>query len=239
MVGPSRSVVIRSNSRNVVTAPAGICYLPALPDELFKLSFGHTHMKRPEIAPADASSTRPESPELPAASRRAFLGMAAKAVGALVAAPFVARSLRAQSDATPFDSADNSLPARVARSSAVAVTVYKDPNCGCCKEWIKHMQKAGFTVTSTDSADMKAIKAKYGVPAALQSCHTAVVGDYVVEGHAPADVVQKMLTEKPSARGIAVPGMPQGSPGMEGPTKDKYNVMLFDRLGKATVYASR
>lgn len=101
------------------------------------------------------------------------------------------------------------------------------------------MQKAGFTVTSSDSSDMKAIKAKYGVPSALQSCHTALVGDYVVEGHAPADVVQKMLTEKPNARGIAVPGMPQGSPGMEGPTKDKYNVMLFDRLGKATVYASR
>lgn len=101
------------------------------------------------------------------------------------------------------------------------------------------MQKAGFTVTSTDTTEMAAIKAKHGVPSALQSCHTALVGDYVVEGHAPADVVQKLLAEKPNARGIAVPGMPMGSPGMEGATKDKYNVMLFDRLGKATVYASR
>ena len=123
--------------------------------------------------------------------------------------------------------------------SAVALTVYKDPECGCCKEWVKHMQKAGFTVTATDTRDMNAIKVKYGVPSALASCHTALVGGYIVEGHAPADVVQKMLAEKPSARGIAVPGMPMGSPGMEGPTKDKYNVMLFDRLGKATVYASR
>ncbi|MEO7999146.1 MAG: DUF411 domain-containing protein [Gemmatimonadaceae bacterium] len=172
-------------------------------------------------------------------SRRTFLGMVAKSAGVLLAMPLLAKTLRAESSAIDIGTPHELLPVNAARSAAVAVTVYKDPSCGCCKEWVKHMQKAGFTVTATDTADMNAIKAKYGVPSALQSCHTAVVGDYVVEGHAPADVVQKMLLEKPNARGIAVPGMPQGSPGMEGPTKDKYNVMLFDRLGKATVYASR
>lgn len=183
-------------------------------------------------ATADASSF---------AARRAFLRNAASAVGVLLATPFIARSLRAQPDAHSHSSFVNTEPtaSELRRSSAVAVTVYKDPNCGCCKEWVKHMQKAGFTVTSTDTTEMNAIKTKYGVPSALQSCHTALVSDYVVEGHAPADVVQKMLAEKPNARGIAVPGMPMGSPGMEGATKDKYNVMLFDRLGKATVYASR
>ncbi|MGV3711260.1 MAG: DUF411 domain-containing protein [Gemmatimonas sp.] len=155
-------------------------------------------------------------------SRRQFLGALAKAAAAIVAVPAIAAPLRAATSAAPIE-----------------MKVWKDPNCGCCKEWIKHMQKAGFTVTSEDSTKMDAVKGRLGVPGALVSCHTATVADYVIEGHVPADVVQKMLREKPSARGLAVPGMPMGSPGMEGPTKDKYNVMLFDRLGKSTVYASR
>ena len=180
-------------------------------------------------AARDRSVSTADSPacsEAPAAqaSRRAFLTALAQAAGLLVATPLLASRLRAET---------------VVGAAPVAMMVYKDPGCGCCKEWIKHMQKAGFTVTSEDTTKMDAMKVKLGVPSALASCHTAVVGDYLVEGHVPADVVLKLLKEKPSARGLAAPGMPQGSPGMEGPTKDKYNVMLFDRLGKATVYASR
>ena len=163
-------------------------------------------------------------------SRRAFLAGVVKVAALIVAAPLMASRVRAQGSArTPH----------MANAAGIAITVYKDPTCGCCNEWIKHMQKAGFTVTAENSTKMDAIKAKLGVPGVLASCHTAVVSDYIVEGHVPADLVQKMLKEKPNARGLAVPGMPMGSPGMEGPTKEQYNVMLFDRLGKATVYASR
>lgn len=136
--------------------------------------------------------------------------------------------------------ADSSSDAnRSASAAGVAVMVYKDASCGCCKEWVTHMQKAGFAVTSKDMTDMAALKKKLGVPESLASCHTAVIGDYLVEGHVPADVVQIMLKEKPVARGLAVPGMPMGSPGMEGPVKQKYNVMLFERSGKSRIYASR
>jgi len=149
-----------------------------------------------------------------------------------LAAPFVAARLHAH--ASP-----NALADAATSMAPVAVKVYKDANCGCCKEWVKHMQKAGFAVTSEDTTDMAGLKKKLGVPDALASCHTAVIGDYLVEGHVPADVVQIMLREKPVARGLAVPGMPAGSPGMEGPVKEKYNVMLFDRSGKSRIYASR
>lgn len=132
------------------------------------------------------------------------------------------------------------LPGRVgAQKPAVAMLVYKDPNCGCCRNWVELMQKAGFEVSSRDTPDMQAIKQRYKVTQALASCHTALVGGYVVEGHVPADLVQRLIREKPKAVGLAVPGMPMGSPGMEGPTKDAYDVVLFDATGKSTVYARR
>ncbi len=120
------------------------------------------------------------------------------------------------------------------------MTVYKDPNCGCCTEWVSHVRKAGFVVTVRDTADMSSVKASFGVPSALESCHTARVGAYAIEGHVPADLIQKLLREQPVARGLAVPGMPMGSPGMEqGSQKDAYDVVLFDKAGKTRVYASR
>jgi hypothetical protein len=128
-----------------------------------------------------------------------------------------------------------------ATSSAAArnIKVYKDANCGCCKEWIRHLEQNGFTVEAIDMPDLSAVKTKYGVTSQLQACHTAVIGDYVVEGHVPADLIVKMLDEKPAIAGIAVPGMPAGSPGMEGATKEKYDVLTFDRAGRTTVYAQR
>src|SRR5215468_8014766 len=120
------------------------------------------------------------------------------------------------------------------------LTVYKDPNCGCCVKWIEHMSKSGFVVSVKDVSNMDEIKQTMRVPAELQSCHTAIVDKYVIEGHVPGDVVKKFLAEKPAALGLAVGGMPMGSPGMEGGGRvDHYNVMVFDRTGKSRVYAKR
>lgn len=120
------------------------------------------------------------------------------------------------------------------------VTVYKDPNCGCCHKWVDHMKANGFKVVAHDTSDMDAVKKSFGVPSDLQSCHTGVVGGYAFEGHVPADVIRKLLAEKPKdIRGVAVPGMPQGSPGMETGRVDHYDIIAFDRAGKTKVYARR
>jgi hypothetical protein len=120
-------------------------------------------------------------------------------------------------------------------------TVYKTPSCGCCKKWVDHMQKSGYTVTVHDLEDVAPIKKKYAVPDALASCHTAIVtGGYIIEGHVPADLVDKLVTQAPKdVIGLAVPGMVQGSPGMEGGSTEKYDVVSFDKTGKTKVYAQR
>lgn len=122
-----------------------------------------------------------------------------------------------------------------------AVTVYKSASCGCCKNWVEHMRKAGFEVTPLDVENIGEIKAKYGVPTEVASCHTAVVDGYVVEGHVPSDVVLRFLRERPQVVGIATPGMPVGSPGMEDPSgrTEPYNIVTFDKSGKHTVYDRR
>lgn len=109
------------------------------------------------------------------------------------------------------------------------VTVFKDPDCGCCAQWIEHLREAGFLVEAQDRSDLNAVKARLGVPAALASCHTAVIDGYVVEGHVPARSILRLLAERPRATGLAVPRMPIGSPGMEvpGATPDVYDVVLF------------
>ncbi len=124
-------------------------------------------------------------------------------------------------------------------AAPVPITVYKTPTCGCCKKWVQHLEANGFKVTVHDLDNLDEIKRTTGVPAALQSCHTGLLGKYVVEGHVPADVLQKLLNEKPNILGLAVPGMPGGSPGMEGPRKDRYDVIAFERNGKTKLYASR
>ena len=118
------------------------------------------------------------------------------------------------------------------------ITVYKDPSCGCCKNWIEHLIKHGYRVDAKDSPDMAQIKNTLGIPGDLKSCHTAVVGDYLIEGHVPAADIDRLLATKPRVKGLAVPGMPMGSPGMEGPAKQHYQVLAFDRTGKAKVFAS-
>ena len=119
------------------------------------------------------------------------------------------------------------------------IEVWKDANCGCCKNWVEHMQKHGFTVIAHDTPNLTPVKQANGVGADIVSCHTGVIRGYTVEGHVPADLVRKMIDEKPAIAGLAVPGMPMGSPGMEGPASDSYDVIAFTRDGGRTVYASR
>ena len=130
-------------------------------------------------------------------------------------------------------------PAATAAAAPAAMTVYRDPSCGCCEAWAAIARDAGYPVTVVDHPDMPAIKAQYVVPDALLSCHTTIVGPYAIEGHVPLEDVQRLLEEKqPAIRGIGVAGMPLGSPGMEVPdgTKQPFQVMAFDESGRVSVF---
>nr|WP_315494348.1 DUF411 domain-containing protein [uncultured Rhodoferax sp.] len=121
------------------------------------------------------------------------------------------------------------------------IQVWKDPNCGCCKDWVAHLERAGFRVTVQDTGNADARK-RLGIPEALGSCHTAEVAGYAIEGHVPAKDIQRLLREKPKALGLAVPGMPVGSPGMDGAIyqgrKDPYDVLLVAKGGATSIYQS-
>ena len=127
--------------------------------------------------------------------------------------------------------------AAVQPARAAEITVYKSPWCGCCELWIGHMRSHGHAVTTRDMEDLDAIKKMSGVPEALQSCHTALVAGYVLEGHVPAADLARLLAERPEARGLAVPGMPGGAPGMESAAAEPYDVMLFQTDGSARVFS--
>jgi hypothetical protein len=117
-------------------------------------------------------------------------------------------------------------------ASEPVITVHRDPNCGCCLGWVQHLQKAGFPTKVLETKDLDAVKARLGVPDDLAACHTAVISDYVIEGHVPAVALKRFLAEKPNATGLAVPGMPVGSPGMEGGKPEPYEVILFGPAGR-------
>ena len=122
----------------------------------------------------------------------------------------------------------------------VDIVVYKTPTCSCCGNWVTHLHDAGLDVSVVNVSNTQPIQARVGVPRELGSCHTALVGDYWVEGHVPADLIQRLITEKPDdIRGIAIPGMAVGSPGMEGPNPVDYDVVAYDTEGNTIVYASR
>ena len=131
----------------------------------------------------------------------------------------------------------------MAAIEANVVTVWKTPSCGCCKDWVIHLRKEGFNVVTNDVNDTAPIRQKLGLPAKYGSCHTAQVGGYVLEGHVPAREVKRLLREKPAAIGLAVPGMPVGSPGMEMKgdmqgVRDAFDVVLVTRDGNSRVYES-
>ena len=121
-----------------------------------------------------------------------------------------------------------------------AATVYKDPTCGCCGNWVALIRKDGFTVSVTDAKDISAVKDKYRIPLALRSCHTALIDGYVIEGHVPPADVKQLLKDRAAVAGLAVPGMPIGSPGMEvsGVAPHAYDVMAFTKDGKSRIFAS-
>ncbi|HNJ83138.1 MAG TPA: DUF411 domain-containing protein [Piscinibacter sp.] len=127
------------------------------------------------------------------------------------------------------------------QANSVQVEVWKSPSCGCCKDWIAHMEKSGFRFTVHETGNT-AVRQRMRIPLALGSCHTAVIGRYAIEGHVPAKDVQRLLREKPEAVGLTVPGMPIGSPGMDGPEyggrRDAYDVLLVAADGSTRVYSS-
>lgn len=117
-----------------------------------------------------------------------------------------------------------------------AMTVWKSPWCGCCGSWVKHMKTAGFNVKVVEVEDLAAVKSEAAIPERLQSCHTARVGGFVIEGHVPAEDVKRLLAERPKALGLVVPGMPAGSPGMETGEHDPYDVLLLNPNGETEVF---
>jgi len=123
-----------------------------------------------------------------------------------------------------------------ASAAAPVIDVYKSPTCGCCEEWVKHLRANGFTVNPHNVQNPAQYSATYGIPAQLASCHTALVQGYVLEGHVPAADIKRLLAAKPSAKGLAVPGMVAGSPGMEGARRDAYDVLLVQDDGRTSVY---
>jgi hypothetical protein len=128
------------------------------------------------------------------------------------------------------------LASHVEAGDPVPITVYHSPTCGCCKEWVKHMEQHGFTARIIQQEDLAPIKTELGVTSRLRSCHTAVVGSYVIEGHVPAADVKRLLAEKPKVVGLTAPGMPASAPGMDQGTQP-YDVLSWDATGKTEVWA--
>ena len=123
------------------------------------------------------------------------------------------------------------------QAAAPEMTVYKESTCGCCNQWVERLRANGFSVTVREVPHTADYSRKNGVPDALHGCHSATVDGYTIEGHVPAADIRRLLQERPNAKGLAVPGMPRGAPGMEGSAKDPYSVLLFDAEGHTTVYA--
>lgn len=146
--------------------------------------------------------------------------------GSLVASLLLAASFAIASDG------------RAEPSSETAMTVFKSPYCGCCAKWVDYMREHGFDVTVRDMEELDVIKRTAGVPGDLEACHTATIDGYVIEGHVPVEAVQRLLGERTKVRGLAVPGMPAGSPGMESPRPESYSVYSFEPNGERTVYMS-
>lgn len=127
----------------------------------------------------------------------------------------------------------------LAYAAPATLQIWKDPNCGCCKDWIAHLEKSGFATTVIEQGN-SAARARLGMPQKFGSCHTALIQGYVIKGHVPAVDIQRLLKDKPKALGLTVPGMPIGSPGMDGPAyggrRDVYQVLLIQRDGSTTVF---
>ena len=164
-------------------------------------------------------------------SRRGWLALLARGAAAASALTLLGRDASAALATGATSGATDAPP--------TPIMVHKDASCGCCEHWVTHLRANGFQPTVRDEKSMETVKQTLGVPAALQSCHTAVVGGYLVEGHVPAADIRRMLATRPKIVGLAVPGMVTGSPGMEMPGRaaEKYDVLAFDAAGKTRVFA--
>jgi hypothetical protein len=139
--------------------------------------------------------------------------------------------------AAPGGAAPAAAPAAASPANGPLVVVYKDPNCGCCNKWVEHMRQNGFRVEAHDTSAVDGIKDGAHVPVAARSCHVGLVNGYAIEGHVPAETVRRLLRERPAdVAGLAVPGMVTGSPGMEGPNPQHYDVVAFTKDGRTSVY---
>lgn len=186
---------------------------------------------------------RAKQKQIAASSRRASkkaslgIGIALVTVLSVGIAVFAGRT-----DQEATQAAAAGTPAGAAANAAVlpVIEVYRDPTCGCCSKWVDHLEADSFTVQTTDMKDLTALKTSHGIPPQVQSCHTALVDGYVLEGHVPAADVRRLLDERPAIAGLAVPGMPIGSPGMEVPSKaaQQYDVMAFSADGSTRVFAT-
>jgi hypothetical protein len=129
------------------------------------------------------------------------------------------------------------LLAHPAEADPQTIQVYKSPTCGCCRKWVDYLRSRGYNVTVSDVPDVSRVKQDVGVPSGASSCHTALIGGYFIEGHVPEQDISRLLAEHPNIAGLAVPGMPIGSPGMEGPNPQAYSVLAVHKDGKVTVFA--
>lgn len=162
---------------------------------------------------------------------------------AVLAVTLLAGCDAASAENSATSGAETALPAGVvAAQDLPIIKMYKNPSCACCGEWVEHMRVNGFRVDVEEAGfNLMQIKAEHGVSPNLASCHTALVGDYVLEGHVPADVVRQLVSERPDIRGLAVPGMPAGVPGMPdpGPNRDPYQILAIQHDGSTELYATR
>lgn len=157
----------------------------------------------------------------------------------VAAASFLAACDRAPGNGAEAEGAEAAQVASADADASPRIVVYKSPTCGCCTGWVEHLRAAGHEVEAVDLVvyrDLQTLRAEQGVPDDLGACHTALVDRYTVEGHVPAEVIERMLRERPDIKGIAVPGMPIGSPGMEGPNARPYDVIAFTEDGERTVF---
>lgn len=143
----------------------------------------------------------------------------------------------ANADSAPDVAGTPLAQATAAAQDLPTVLVYKTPTCGCCNGWVEHMEAAGFAVDARNVTDIMTVKHDSGVPVSMSSCHTSIIDGYVVEGHVPAEQVMRLLAERPDIAGIAAPGMPIGSPGMEGRNAQPYEVLSFTHSGESAVFA--
>lgn len=185
----------------------------------------------------DLLPSNPRSQTVPA---KTILVALTALAGAVTAAAIGSRNpSAATTSARANERAVGSAAPAAAAISRPRVVVHKDPNCGCCQKWVDHLRVNGFDVVSDHRSNVDSVKKALGVPTALAACHTAKVGGYVIEGHVPADLVKRLLRERPKIVGLAVPGMPAGSPGMEVGHKEPYEIIAFRKNGATSVFARR